>query len=584
MATITGLTADRMLEIEAASVVDGDISGDNLILTKHDGSIINAGSVRGPAGPVGPMGQSLAVVTAQPVLDVGIINQIRAGRQLTLADFTNQGLNPPLGLWNLSGNGNDSSGNGRNLTNKGSVPFGVGINGLASTAGAFAGSTGQVLYLPDTGAADPLRMKQGSWGCWMRTGRGGIFQRLLSKFGAPGNYGWTISVGSSNQAYVDISTDGTALVQCVGQMLINDDRWHFLAVTMDGTKIRLYVDGVCETSVLYSGNMFATNGPLNIGGRSADGSIATTEPVFGRIDECFVTTDILSEDQVRYLYCASIAHALGSIPVVTSLAVQRRKRGAALATTDFPAQPLRLHNFVNGALTDEGSNNVPLVNNTPAVLTPGNGPDGLSANGFTAPGTHSGMQASDAGLPSAKLPRSAGVWVKSNNSAGQNLVCWGTYTTADFRIGIGSPAGQVFYSSAGDTISGPRVDDGLWHHIVGVDDDSAADGLRRKLYLDGRLVGTSTVLNSVTLSGATGFRVANSAGGGPLIGQIGRVWVYNGALTPEQVKAIYLKGSQALASSPKAPGDHIEAVEAGRILADFSALEPGDTISLAVMT
>lgn len=53
MATVTGLTAARMLAIEAASVVDGDISGDNLILTKHDGSTINAGNVRGPAGTDG---------------------------------------------------------------------------------------------------------------------------------------------------------------------------------------------------------------------------------------------------------------------------------------------------------------------------------------------------------------------------------------------------------------------------------------------------------------------------------------------------------------------------------------------------
>jgi hypothetical protein len=45
-----------MAAIEAASVVDGDIVGDNLILTRYDSSTINAGNVRGPAGPTGPMG------------------------------------------------------------------------------------------------------------------------------------------------------------------------------------------------------------------------------------------------------------------------------------------------------------------------------------------------------------------------------------------------------------------------------------------------------------------------------------------------------------------------------------------------
>lgn len=53
MSIVTGLTAARMLAIEAASVISGAISGDNLILTKHDGSTINAGNVRGPKGDTG---------------------------------------------------------------------------------------------------------------------------------------------------------------------------------------------------------------------------------------------------------------------------------------------------------------------------------------------------------------------------------------------------------------------------------------------------------------------------------------------------------------------------------------------------
>lgn len=58
MATITGLTAARMLEIEDASVVDGEVVSGDLILTKHDGTTINAGPVLGPSGPAGPAGPS----------------------------------------------------------------------------------------------------------------------------------------------------------------------------------------------------------------------------------------------------------------------------------------------------------------------------------------------------------------------------------------------------------------------------------------------------------------------------------------------------------------------------------------------
>lgn len=56
MATVTGLTAARMLDIEAGSVVDGEVVAGNLILSKFDGSQINAGSVVGPQGPQGPQG------------------------------------------------------------------------------------------------------------------------------------------------------------------------------------------------------------------------------------------------------------------------------------------------------------------------------------------------------------------------------------------------------------------------------------------------------------------------------------------------------------------------------------------------
>jgi len=48
MATVTGITAARAAAIEAASVVSGTINGSgHLILTKHDGSVIDAGSVVG---------------------------------------------------------------------------------------------------------------------------------------------------------------------------------------------------------------------------------------------------------------------------------------------------------------------------------------------------------------------------------------------------------------------------------------------------------------------------------------------------------------------------------------------------------
>lgn len=56
MATINGLSKQRMLDDEAATVISGSISGDNLHLTTKGGTIIDAGNVRGPQGSQGVQG------------------------------------------------------------------------------------------------------------------------------------------------------------------------------------------------------------------------------------------------------------------------------------------------------------------------------------------------------------------------------------------------------------------------------------------------------------------------------------------------------------------------------------------------
>ena len=64
MATVTGFTAERMLEIENGTVVNGYLDGDDLILVTRGGTEINVGSVRGPTGSTGstgPAGAGVAV-------------------------------------------------------------------------------------------------------------------------------------------------------------------------------------------------------------------------------------------------------------------------------------------------------------------------------------------------------------------------------------------------------------------------------------------------------------------------------------------------------------------------------------------
>jgi hypothetical protein len=581
MTTVTGLTAERMLAIEAESVIDGDIVGDNLILTKHDGTQINAGNVRGNPGPIGPAGQDLAVLAAAGVLDVGAVGQIRAGRQLTAVDFTNMGLSAPIALWNLS-DLSDASGNGHALNNKGAIPFGIGINGVANSAAQFAGSAAQALYIPDTGANDPFRIRVGSLGCWLKTPRRGIAQVIMGKWSSSvaGVNAYTLIIDSvSNKLGFFQSSTGSDSNSNLGSSDVCDDRWHHAVVTFDGNMIKLYLDGNLDV-VCPVGNLLNPGAaPFNVGSHTADAATAPLAPWVGRLDEVFVTGDILTATQIRNLYCARVSHTLGALPSRATLNVRRRRRGASLVAGDFPAQPLRLYNFSGGSLGDEGSGGVALVNTGAAM--PVAGADGTAGNAFNFAGAQN-LASTDAGLPAGVVTRSYGCWFKTASLLGCGIIGWGTISTGDVRLFIN--AGVITCYNAVDQFTTPFLADGMWHQAIVVEDNGAIDGTKRKLYLDGKLLGSSTVLNPIVLAGAGHFVIGNhpSGTGAPFIGQIDAVFVCDRALTFEQVIALYAKGTQAHARSPKNAGDHIEAMSATDLLVAFDSIDSVSQIDLTV--
>lgn len=507
---------------------------------------------------LGGGGTGGGVIVAKPVLDVGVAGQIRAGRQLAATDFTTLGLVQPIGLFSLS-NVNNAGSDARALTNKGAVAFGAGIEGIAATAAVFAGSTAQAFYITDSGAADPFRIKTGSWGCWFRTAkRGGPQQYLLSKQReTPAvSYGWGLSIAASNVLVSSNSLDGATVVQTAGVTDVCDDRWHFAVVAFDGTAVRLYLDGVLDGTGALSGALFASTAPFNIGGYNAEAAIAATTPHFGRIDEAFITDDVLTEDQIRVLYAVKTPHTLGAVPSGVRLNVHRLRKGAPLVVGDFTTPPLRLHNFTGAALTDAGSNGVALTNN--GVTGGAAGADGSSWGAIHCAGTNA--SATDASLPTGLAARSYGCWFKTITTTTMNVMAWGVAATGDARLYMLS--NQISAASAGDSATGPVVNDGVWHHAVVVEDNGASDGVRRKLYVDGRLAGASTVMNPITLAGANSFRVgANSAGGGPFAGQIDGVFVCGYAMTAAEVMRVYAKGSRDSGASPKNAGDHVERVD-----------------------
>lgn len=514
------------------------------------------------------------------VLAVGQVGQTVAGRTLLPADFTDLGLAIPTAIYNLD-SVTDTSGNALNLTNKGTVPFTTGVTGAASEAALLVGSTSQGFYRVDSGGADPFRFKTCSVGCWYKTSKRGATQYVLSK-STTGltDREFALGVDSPNTATFQIATVGAAGSWQNSPFSITDccdDRWHFIVGTFDANRIRIYVDGALEASLAILGALNPSAGPVNIGGYGMDASTVSGAAVNGKVQAAFFTPDVLTEEQIRALYAIKLVHSMTRTPRRAGVAIQRRKRGAILVPGDFPATPNRIYNLDD--LLDDSGNAVALTANAgTGTINSVAGPDGTRSTARHYVGTHNGDSATDAALPTTTATRSIGAWFKTSYvTALQYIIAYGSTAFALSTTTLG----QVQTTDGVTNILSPYVADGEWHHAVFVGDNAAADGFKTKLYLDGRLVGTSANFNATVLGGATSFRIgALPAGTSPFQGSIARGFVSPTALTCEQILTLFNKATLNQGVSPKEAGPHIERLDATNALFVGDVLEPQDRIDL----
>lgn len=482
-------------------------------------------------------------LSAAGILDVGVSGQKRAGRILAATDFTALlGLSQPIGLFNLSDLTNLGSGGA--LTNKGAVPFGKGITGAAAEAAVFAGSTAQALYISDTGAADPFRIKTGSFGCWFRTAKRGTIQALLSKRAA-GALSYLVYVSAANVLQFYVAVDGATLTNVSGVTDVADDRWHFATCTYDGSVMRVYVDGALEASLPLAGTMFGGNGPFNIGAEFSENTALAQSPHFGRIDVAFVTGDVLTEEQIRLLMSVKTAHGLSVTPREVRTSLRRRKKGGPFVVGDFTATPKALYNFTGNLLTDAGSLGLGLANNNGAVSVAGADGQAGGAYQFVA-GSLQYLSASDAGLPMGTASRSIGFWMKTRDLNGPAMVVYGNGVN-DIKIYMAA-TGEIQATDNTNTVNGLAiVADGQWHFVVLTIDNAAGDGLKQKLYVDGRLVAGQTALVGTVSGGAGAFRIGRNTGGSALYysGSIDGVFITDYTMAEDEILALFAKGSLA---------------------------------------
>lgn len=532
------------------------------------------------------------VVAYAKVLRPGMVGQIAAGRDLTVADFTSHGMATPRALWNFTGGAlTDASGNGFTLTNGGAVTFDKGINGVANEAARFSGAA--TAYLT---AANSIKMPYGSIGMWVKLNRnaGGIISTWQD---ATAVGGFRIGVvATTGRLQVLLGTNSGDLLNYWdtggrGRKRIDDGAWHFITVTWDGGRLVVYVDGRVDVTDGFAqgtptrGPMFQpATAPMVLGC-----FLNPTASAFfqGWIDEIFVTEQVLKLEQHRWLYAAKVPYTLSPQPKNIGVFIERYLPNGSLVSADFSTQPLLGYNFdaVAGITIDNyGSLGRTL---TAAAGTPTSAPDVDGSKGGSVNmlgGTH--YTASDTSLPAGTSSSTIGGWMQVNDllAAFRCLLSYGNRRSIYYTITSGRGYFDASLMATGID-AGDFYEDGRWHFLVGVTDSTAFDGALAKLYIDGRLVGfTTAALGTTTLSGATGFRIgAGISGADNVNGNIATAFVCGYAMTTEEIFKLYVKQGAFLDRAPLDAAAHIEGFDATNIYVINDTLDPRSSLEFSVL-
>ena len=430
------------------------------------------------------------------------------------------GLAAPPGLvawWPGDGDAYDIAGT-NNGTAKNGVLFLPGIVGQA-----FSVSGGAYIEIPDSTnlnftGTNPMTVEL--WAC--RTGNGASMQ-LLNKRSGGLDVEFQLCLNPvEGLSFGGIGSTGDASLVTTGIPMPLNQWWH-LAGVFDGAQLRFYINGILVASA--PGRLGPTNtGPIRLG--AMDG--AQPEAFEGLLDEVTLYNRALSGDEILSIYQAGTNG-------------KTKPPATAFGTPVIP--PPGLVSWWAG----EGS---------PADAVGSNG--GVLRNGATfAPGLVGQAFA---------LSKGACVEVASSDSlhfTGTNamtLELWayrtGTGDTmhlvskriasfdAEYQMAFDPGSGLNFASVFSSPYNVILVSTGIqmplnqWWHVA-----STFDGTQFRFYINGILVATAPGRLGAPNSAPVRIGVIDFNPASPFEGLIDEVSIYNRALRPEEIQAIYQAGA-----------------------------------------
>ncbi|MCX6789152.1 MAG: LamG domain-containing protein [Candidatus Gribaldobacteria bacterium] len=545
--TATGLTGSR---IYVNGVIGSTLTANvwqHIVVTATVGLDSNAITI----------GKANGAYTAGQIDDVKIYNKARTAEQVR-RDY--ESGPPPVARWKMDENAGqyayDTSGNnttgtlGTGATADSADPQWA--QGKYGSALKFDGSNDYV----DAGTSSIFNLTGNfSVSLWTKINTASAEQAIISKDNAnsAGNYSLELTTNKIYFGYYNVSD--RSIESPAGTITTNT--WYHITGTWDGTKLRLYINGILQNT---SADLSATPPLANIGKLAIGARRGTGLFTNGSIDDVRIYNYARTQKQI-------MEDMLGSPKLISEggtgsyVAYWPMDEGAGDTAYDKSVN----HN--NGDLAGA----CPGAATCPTWTTNGKFGKALSFDG----GDYVDIADNDSLSPNVAVSVSA--WVKRTGTSGQIAGKWGVSTEYSLYIngGVGVSEPGFFISSGGITAADSNtVIDTNWHHLVGT-----YDGANIRIYIDGILKGTQSKTGNMSNTAAT-FSIGRESGqaAGLFSGSIDEVKIYPFALSPAEIKEEFNRGASLKLGSVGGRADLPTST-------DSAALEyciPGDSSPCAV--
>lgn len=351
---------------------------------------------------------------------------------------------------------------------------------------------------------------------------------VIGKDSSSSQASYRLTVNASGTGHFVVNTGGNFYspgTRANYTTVLSTGTWYHITGTYDGTTVKVYVNGILEGmgSQNISGNIFNGTSKLRIGESASE--VSGLVPLKGKIDETRIYSKALDPVEITELYKAAVSGSDN----LKGLWKMDEWDGVSV----FDSSP----SGINSGIVLGGATRVKGQKGRCIRL------DGI--NDYVEIPDNSSLDGMDTLTVSVlfkleQLPQASTTYVIAGKDKTQD--------SASYRLAVNSSGTGHFVVSTEDNIwytEGTEADfttplsPGSWYQLVGT-----YDGTTVKVYVNGVLRGTGTQpISGHIINGSSPVILGDSAASAtdlvPVNGYIDETRIYNKALTPAEISALY---------------------------------------------